>query len=37
MKDRNTIIVGVYVDDLLVTGSSSNDMKEFKMEMNTKF
>ncbi|KAI3516558.1 hypothetical protein L1887_15477 [Cichorium endivia] len=37
MKEGNTLIIGVYVDDLLVTGSSPNDVKEFKKEMNAKF
>jgi hypothetical protein len=27
------LIIGVYVDDLMITGSSSNDIREFKLEM----
>ena len=37
MKNGNTLIIGVYVNDLLVLlviGSSTADVKEFKMEMN---
>ena len=37
MKNGNALIIRVYVDDLLVTGSSTADVKEFKMEMNAKF
>ncbi|KAL6550635.1 hypothetical protein OROMI_021123 [Orobanche minor] len=32
-----TLLFGVYVDDLLVTGSSQKDVEEFKKEMNAKF
>ena len=31
------LIVGVYVDNLIVTGESKEDMKEFKHEMLNKF
>lgn len=33
----DTIIVGVYVDDLLITGTGVNFIEDFKNEMNTKF
>ena len=33
----NTLIVGVYVDDLLVTGSSKCEIEEFKKQMNKQF
>ncbi|XP_063946041.1 uncharacterized mitochondrial protein AtMg00810-like [Daucus carota subsp. sativus] len=33
----NVIIVGVYVDDLLVTGSDKRKIEEFKLQMNKKF
>lgn len=36
-KNGNTLIIGVYVDDLLVTGSASDDVEDFKKEMNAKF
>lgn len=36
-NDGNTLIVGVYVDDLLVTGSCPASVQTFKEEMNTKF
>lgn len=36
-KMGNTLIVGVYMDDLLVTGSCPRDVKEFKQEMKAKF
>ncbi|XP_042755281.1 uncharacterized mitochondrial protein AtMg00810-like [Lactuca sativa] len=36
-KDGNTLIVGVYVDDLLVTGSCQEAVKKFKLEMNERF
>lgn len=31
------LIVGVYVDDLIITGSSRDDIKKFKEEMKSKF
>ncbi|XP_023755973.2 uncharacterized mitochondrial protein AtMg00810-like [Lactuca sativa] len=37
MKNGNTLIIGVYVDDVLVTGSSIGDAKQFKKEMKAKF
>ena len=36
-KGGKTLIVGVYVDDLLVTGSCSKDIDNFKQKMRTKF
>ena len=36
-SDSNTIIVGVYVDDLIVTGSSSAGIENFKGEMTREF
>ena len=36
-SDSNTIIVGVYVDDLIVTGSSSAEIENFKGEMTREF
>ena len=36
-SDSNTIIVGVYVDDLIVTGSSSTGIEKFKEEMTREF
>ena len=36
-SDSNTIIVGVYVDDLIVTGSSSARIEKFKEEMTQEF
>ena len=36
-SDSNTIIVGVYVDDLIVTGSSSAGIEKFKEEMTREF
>lgn len=36
-KEGNILIIGVYVDDLLVTGSCHDDAKCFKREMNAKF
>nr|GFB77183.1 retrovirus-related Pol polyprotein from transposon TNT 1-94 [Tanacetum cinerariifolium] len=36
-KEGSTLIVGLYVDDLLVTGNCPNDIKEFKVEMKAKF
>ena len=35
--DGNTLIIGVYVDDLLVTGSCLKSVQMFKKDMNTKF
>lgn len=35
-KDGNVLIVGVYVDDLLVSGSCDEDVRNFKVEMNAK-
>ena len=35
--DSNTIMVGVYVDDLIVTGSSSAGIEKFKEEMTQEF
>lgn len=31
------MIVGVYVDDLIVTGSSTEEVKKFKEQMMTEF
>ena len=36
-SDANTLIVGVFVDDLIVTGSSSTVIKTFKAEMTHEF
>lgn len=36
-KDKSMLIVGVYVDDLLVVGSNKVDIEDFKMQMNTQF
>ena len=36
-SDSNTIIIGVYVDDLIVTGSSSAGIENFKGEMTREF
>lgn len=36
-KGESTLIIGVYVDDLLVIRSSTKEVKKFKMEMNAKF
>ena len=36
-SDANTLIVGVYVDDLIVTGSSSAVIETFKAEMTCEF
>ena len=36
-SDANTLIVGVYVDDLIVTGSSSTVIETFKAEMTLEF
>ena len=36
-SDSNTIIVGVYVDDLIVTSSSSVGIEKFKEEMTREF
>lgn len=36
-KEGKILIVGVYVDDLLVTGNCPKDVSEFKMEMKAKF
>ncbi|KAI3522492.1 hypothetical protein L1887_00319 [Cichorium endivia] len=36
-KDGGTLIVGVYVDDLLVTGNCSKNVDEFKKEMKARF
>ena len=36
-SDTNTIIFGVYVDDLIVTGSSSARIENFKAEMTREF
>jgi hypothetical protein len=35
--NTHLILVGVYVDDLIVTGSSLNRMNEFKKAMSSKF
>jgi hypothetical protein len=32
-QGEHMLIVGVYVDDLVITGSSSNDITQFKTEM----
>ena len=36
-SDANTLIVGVYVDDLIVTGSNSAVIETFKYEMTREF
>lgn len=36
-EGENTLIVGVYVDDLLVTGNCAKSVQMFKDDMNTKF
>lgn len=36
-KGGKILIVGVYVDDLLITGSCSKDVENFKLEMKAKF
>lgn len=36
-KDVSVLIVGVYVDDLLVTDSNKEDIYEFKEQMNKQF
>ena len=36
-SDGETLIVGVYVDDLIVTGSSSDVIETFKTEMTQEF
>lgn len=36
-KDRHLLLVVVYVDDLLITGSKVELVKEFKRSMSTKF
>ncbi|GKE11221.1 putative RNA-directed DNA polymerase [Tanacetum coccineum] len=36
-EEGNFLIVGVYVDDLLVTGSCDRSIQNFKKEMNSKF
>ena len=35
--DANSLVVGVYVNDLLVTGSSSSVIDDFKVEMTREF
>lgn len=35
--DEQALIVGVYVDDLIITGSCPKSVQKFKKEMNTKF
>ena len=35
--DANFLVVGVYVDDLLITGSSSSVIDDFKVEMTREF
>ena len=34
---RNAVILGVYVDDLIVTGSDPAEIMKFKTEMTTQF
>jgi len=36
-EGANAVILGVYVDDLIVTGGNPNNVKTFKNEMMTKF
>lgn len=36
-ESGNVIIVGVYVDDLLVTGSNKSEVERFKLQMNKQF
>lgn len=34
---ENVLVIGVYVDDLLVTGSSKQEIEKFKVQMNRQF
>jgi len=36
-EGANAVILGVYVDDLIVTGGNPNNVKTFKNEMMTEF
>jgi hypothetical protein len=37
-QNKNSfLLVGVYVDDLIISGPSVNDIRQFKMEMKKKF
>lgn len=36
-RGRGRLVVGVYVDDLIITGTSSDDINAFKKEMMSKF
>ncbi|XP_042756658.2 retrovirus-related Pol polyprotein from transposon TNT 1-94 [Lactuca sativa] len=36
-KNGSSLIIGIYVDDLLVTGSNPENIKEFKKEMKARF
>jgi hypothetical protein len=31
------LIIGVYVDDLIITGGNSSEVKQFKLQMQDKF
>lgn len=33
----NKLVVAVYIDDLLVTGSSTKEIEQFKLQMNKEF
>lgn len=39
MRNNNgeTLIIGVYVDDVLVAGSNNSEIEKFKQQMNQKF
>lgn len=36
-KKESLLIVGVYVDDLIITGANLTEVDEFKREMNQQF
>jgi hypothetical protein len=36
-KDKERLLLGVYVDDLILTGASSETIEQFKAKMSTKF
>lgn len=36
-RDRKLIIIGIYVDDLIVTGNCDAEVEEFKAQMNREF
>jgi hypothetical protein len=37
LEDSSSLIICLYVDDLLVTGSDSNEIEKFKLTMNKEF